>query len=345
MSKKVNPAAVGVFVAGAVLILLVGLIVLGSGRLFEKHERFVVYFQSSANGLQEGADVLLGGVKVGSVKSMRIQLDPDTGVKVIPVVIELSADRLAALSVEGDHTRDTILTPEAIEDFVGQGLRARLMSKSALTGQLFVDLEVFPEEVESYTFPGKTIDGLPQIPTTKNEIEQVLESIARSVDKISQIEFAEVAENINALIKSLDAKVAELDLKGISDKANSVLDNTDSAVANLDKLITDEQVKSAITNINDAAVELKGLVAAIDDEQVNLAVRNAAGALENASGALAEFEGAAANIGDLTDPRSGSIVRLNRTLGNLEEAAKAIEELADYLKRNPNALLSGKKQP
>lgn len=347
MSKKVNPAAVGLFVSGALVILLAGLVALGSGKFFEKRGRFVVYFQSSANGLEEGSDVQLGGVKVGRVVKMHVQFDPVTRKKVIPVVIELSADRIADLSVDETHTKDEILSDEVIGSFIQhQGLRARLMNKSALTGQLFVDLDFVPESEElAYTFPGETIDGLVQIPTSKNQIERVLESIAEGLDRISKIDVGELVANVDKLLVDLDDKINELDLKGISDKAKTTLQNADAAMLHLDELLSDDQIMSAIANLNDAAAELKELVSAIDAEKVNLAVENAAVAIERSAGAIENIGGAAGNIADLTDQSSVSMVRLNRALSSVEGASRSIKDLADYLKRNPNALLSGKKQP
>ena len=345
MSKKVNPAAVGLFVAGALVILLAGLVVLGSGKLFEKRGRFVTYFESSANGLEVGSEVKLGGVTIGRVVNMHFQFDPETKEKVIPVVIELSADRIAALSLDEERTKDEILSAESITRSVAeQGLRTRLMNKSALTGQLFVDLDFFPDE-EGYTFPGETIDGLVQIPSTKNEIQRVLESIAQGVEKISKIDVGNLVANIDKLIVNLDAKIADLDLKGISEKTNRTLEMADSAIVHLDELVSDKQLKETIGNLNEAVLELKNLLAAVDGEEVNLAIENAAEAMENANTAIDNIGGAAANIADLTDPNAAGMVRFNRALSSIDEAARSLKELADFLKRNPNALLSGKKRP
>jgi paraquat-inducible protein B len=339
MSKKVNPAAVGIFVAGAVIIILTTLVLLGTGRYFEKRGRFVIYFESSANGLEEGSDVLLGGVKVGSVKKMFVQFDPETRAKVIPVVIELSGDRLAALSADSSYTREEILSEEslsrAIED---NGLRARLMTKSVLTGQLYVDLEFFVEKVESYRFPGETVDGLLQIPSTKNEIERVLESIAEGVHELGDIEFAKLIEHVDQLVTNLDDKLGELDLAGISDRTKGTLEKADAAFADFGDALQNENLKSAIANLDEAAEELKNLVVGIDGEAINETIRNTADATGN-------IDRAAGNIADLTTPDSAIGVRLNRTLASLEEVSRSIKSLADYLKRNPNAIIAGKKRP
>lgn len=339
MSKKANPAAVGIFVAAAVLVLFAGLVVLGSGKLFEKRGRFVAYFQSDVHGLQEGSDVMLGGVKVGTVQSLHVRFDPETNQKVIPVVFELSADRIAEIAPGWKYGRDEILSDESVSDAVKErGLRARLMTKSVLTGQLFVDLAFFPEGTESYSFPGPTTDGLTQVPTTKNEIERVLEKIAEGLDKLSKLEINQTVDDLDRLIVEANDTISELDMQGLSDRAKKTLDEADATMASIRNLVSDEKVMSTISSIDGAASEVRKLVAAIDGENVNLAVADAQKAID-------QIGRAAGNIADLTTPDAALQVRLNRTLANIEEVSRSVKDLADYLKRNPNALISGKKAP
>ncbi len=366
MSKKVNPAALGIFVVGAFIILLAGLIILGAGQMFEKKKRFVLYFQGSANGLEEGSDVLLGGVKVGAVVEMRVQFDLEKNQKIVPVIVELSADRLIGLRVAESRagaeqglappTRDNILQPERIQYFVEKGLRARLKSKSALTGQLYVDLDIFPLDQDYYEFKvpegESTLQGLQQIPTTKSEVQQVLESIAKSVDKLSKIEVGEIVTKVNeavdeakTLIAKVNSKVDELDVAGISDQAKSTL-------AKAEDLLGDEKIKGTIASIDEAAAALKDLLVAIDSEAVNGAVvdareliKNASTTIENAGAAMKKIELAAGNIAENTASDSALTVRLNRALGAIEEVSRSAANLTDYLKRNPNSILAGRKRP
>ena len=198
-------------------ILLATLVLLGSGKLFDKHTQFVTYFR--------------GSVKVGQVGKVFVQFDPETEEKLIPVVIELSAERIAALTVDGHYSKDQIRSREAVSRAVNEGgLRARMRSKSALTGQLFVDLDFFTEEHESYTFPGEPLDGLLQIPSTKNDIERVLESIAKSVSRFGEINLPEMVEHMNSLVQNLDEKISEIDIKGISERTKVTLDSANSTI-------------------------------------------------------------------------------------------------------------------
>lgn len=345
MSKKVNPTAVGMFVSGAVVFIIFGLIALGTGKIFEIRERFVVYFQSSANGLQEGSDVLFGGVKVGSVEQMLVQFDPDTKQKVIPVVIELSASRIAALQADSKYGEEEILSAESVQDAIDQGLSARLKNRSALTGQLFVDLDYDQDRTGAYTFPGETIEGLTQIPTMKSQVEEVLDKIAMGVDSISRSDIAGLVVNINTLVTGLNTKLEELDVKGISDKANDSLASIDSALAGVD-------LKKTVDGIDAAVAQLNTVIASIDADGINTVIDNASAAMKSLEGAgdsLADagrsVTSAGQSISDFTDADAPASMQLNRALAEIDEAARSIRQLADFLRRNPNALVTGKKQP
>ena len=75
MSNKPNPARIGGFVIGAVAIAVAAVATFGSGRFFERAERFVCYFEGSVNGLAVGSNVKFKGVPIGSVSEILLRLD------------------------------------------------------------------------------------------------------------------------------------------------------------------------------------------------------------------------------------------------------------------------------
>ena len=75
MNKKISPTLIGVFVIGAVALIVIAILVFGSGRLFRQTRDFVLYFDNSVNGLRIGAPVKIKGVEIGSVKDIRLQLE------------------------------------------------------------------------------------------------------------------------------------------------------------------------------------------------------------------------------------------------------------------------------
>ena len=65
--KRGNPALIGLFIIGAIVLMVAGVIIVGSGKFFVHTVRAVMYFDGSVQGLQIGAPVTFRGVKIGSV--------------------------------------------------------------------------------------------------------------------------------------------------------------------------------------------------------------------------------------------------------------------------------------
>ena len=119
MSAKANPKTIGAFVVGAAVLLVVGLLVFGSGKIFKQTALMVAFFDESVGGLQVGAPVTLRGVRIGSVKEVRIELDTATLETRTPVYFELERDRIAWIGAD-------FLDPEQFGDLLNKGLRAQL---------------------------------------------------------------------------------------------------------------------------------------------------------------------------------------------------------------------------
>src|SRR5574342_1297040 len=100
MNKKISPTLMGAFVVGALALLVIAIIALGSGRLFRKTYEFVLFFQGSVNGLNVGAPVKYKGVEIGSVTDILLQLEKVEPGR-IPVIIELDAKKLAGRGFRG----------------------------------------------------------------------------------------------------------------------------------------------------------------------------------------------------------------------------------------------------
>ena len=141
MNKKISPTLIGAFVVGAVALLVIAVIAFGSGRLFRETKEFVLYFDGTVNGLHVGAPVKFKGVEIGSVKDILLQLDGDSEVNKIPVIIEIDLKKLTARGASGVLVEKQEAFQKAI---VEQSLRAQLQTESMVTGVLYVGFDFFP---------------------------------------------------------------------------------------------------------------------------------------------------------------------------------------------------------
>jgi paraquat-inducible protein B len=172
MSRRADPRLVGAFVLGAVVIVVLGLLALGTGRdFFHKSDRFVVYFHESLRGLHIGAPVAFRGVDIGDVKAIHAYFDKAGTNIEVPVVIELRRD--AVLLEDGKEP-----TPAVMKLLIDKGARAQLRAESVLTGRQYVGIDFFPGT------PATMVKGpvdLPQIPSTPSPFAGLL----RSLDDVS----------------------------------------------------------------------------------------------------------------------------------------------------------------
>lgn len=160
MSKKANMTAIGVFVVGALILLIAGIAVFGSGSLFKRADKYVLFFDGSVKGLSAGAPVVFRGVKIGSVKSVNLIYDPATMDVYIPVVIEVELSRVKGL-------RESIGYPK-YGTLAAEGLRAKLDIQSFVTGQLLVSFDFYHDNPLKLVGVKTEYPELPTIPMSKD---------------------------------------------------------------------------------------------------------------------------------------------------------------------------------
>ena len=131
MSKKANPAAVGIFVIAGIILATFGLIVLGSGNLFKESQKYVLYFDGNLGGLDVGAPVTLKGVKIGQVTDISLIYDHETQEVAMPVSVEIMKDTFIEINKE----KDPVNPGNAMKVHIERGLRARLETQSIVTGK------------------------------------------------------------------------------------------------------------------------------------------------------------------------------------------------------------------
>jgi len=145
MKRKINPAAIGIFIAGAIVILFASLVIFGSGRFFRQTKELLLTFREPVTGLEVGAPVKLMGVNIGNVKQVQIGVGEEvTNALLINVVIEIDLESAQPSFGDykinlADRSRFEKLTQEL-------GLRCRLDILSLLSGQLYISLDLYPGE-------------------------------------------------------------------------------------------------------------------------------------------------------------------------------------------------------
>jgi paraquat-inducible protein B len=329
MNKKISPAMIGAFVLGALALIVIAILVFGSGRLFRQTRAFVLYFDHSVNGLRIGAPVKIKGVEIGSVKDIRLQLEQGTQVNKIPVIIEIDLKKLTSRGA----TDAPAVDPEALSKaIVDRGLRGQLEMESLVTGLLFVALDFFPGTPINLV---QRTDGhyeYPEIPTLPTSLEQARDAITQLLNKLEEIDF-------KALIASLQSTA-----DGINRAVNSP--DLEATIRSLRKAMP--KVDEAVLSIRDLAVTLndntKSLAATLEQTTIDTraSLKQADEALRQATATMKSAEAAVTNIETLTDLDSPVNYELVKGLREVAAAARSLRSLTGYLERNPRALIFGK---
>ena len=173
MSKKANTTAIGLFVIGAVLLVVAGIVIFGSGQFFVKKYDYVAYFTGSVKGLNVGAPVLWNGVRVGEVTKIVMEFDAKELAMRTAVVFQLKRGNSKIVNHEyyvgiAKTTQDEIMI-----DLVNRGLRAQLAPQSVITGLLCLKLDFFPES-KGTLYGDETMGSdleMTEIPTVPSSME------------------------------------------------------------------------------------------------------------------------------------------------------------------------------
>lgn len=320
MSKQANKKAIGAFVVAALALAVVAIVVFGSGKFFVKRDQYVAFFQGSVKGLRVGAPVVFRGVKVGEVTRMIILADRHDRSYKIPVILEVEPENFQDT---GPEIKDM---KQYLQDLIKSGLRAQLQMQSMVTGQLMIDIDFHPDTPvklrgdQKKDF-AKRMTEIPTIQTSMQKLEQNLDGIVNSVDKsLKRIEAIVTSEELTQSLQYFRQS-----LKAIRDLARHLDDKVDPLSADVDQTLKDAQ--SLMRNVN---------------SHVDPLANSIQETTEAARPALNEIERAFANIAALTGKGSEERKQLDRTLKELQGAARSIKVWAEYLERHPEALIRGK---
>ena len=321
MNKRVSPAVIGAFVVASFAILVVALIVVGSGKMFTRPIRFICMFQGNLNGLKVGAPVKVRGVQIGTVAAIELRLLPSQGqirpgIKGLrlPVIIDIDRSQVLARGASGEA-----LETSGFDNWIKRGMRAQLATESLLTGLLYIDLDVHPNAPLNLALE---LGGpYREIPTVQTGLEQLQERLTRALDKFENIDFQALVVSITDAANSIKTLTGSPELK-------ATLESLKGTVANLNQAVI-----SARTLLNNANAKVGPLIADIRESS------------DEANKTMKETRAALVSLQQTLDPDAPLAVHLNRTLDSLDETSQSLGEFTDYLQRNPSVLIRGRYVP
>ena len=235
-------------------------------RLYDKREdiykktyvtkdRWLLYFEGSVAGLSVGAPVKFKGIQIGEVVDINLVFDYDAMAFRIPVVVEVERERVALTG------KRTVTRERGVEMLVEKGLRAQLNQGNLLTGQLYINVDMFPDQP-----PRKVIYGgkYPEIPTIPAPIEEITRGITKILDRLEKLPLEQIGKDLRETLAHLNKSTEQLSKimqsldETIVPAATDTLERSQTTLIKLDRLLgaespTGHELKRALAELADAA--------------------------------------------------------------------------------------------
>ena len=187
------------------------MVVFGSGEIFKRTDRFVLYFEGSVKGLSIGAPVMFRGVSIGSVKDISLIYDEKAGTIMLPVIVDIEQGRIKGGPSFGEKGGD--------KKMIALGLRGKLEIQSFLTGQLMISFDFYPDKTAVLRGIFKGYPELPTLPTSTDIFELM-----------NELPIKEIARDIQSTAKGIDHMINSSDLQESLREAHDTLTETHKAM-------------------------------------------------------------------------------------------------------------------
>ena len=224
---------------------------------------FVLNFTDTLRGLSVGAPVELRGIRIGTVTAIEPRLVEEAGEVRIPVRIDLEPERtLTAAEREGlDEEALKKRLQEHIAYLVERGLRARLQTGNLLTGQLFVEFDLFrDEEPARVNFAGEH----PELPTLPRPLAGITASVSRLLEQLEQLPLKQTVKDLDALVASVNSLVERMDqeMPGLAQDSRATLQAAADTLSALEGLASKDgeignQLYNALSELRAAARSIR----------------------------------------------------------------------------------------
>ena len=316
MSYSANKTAIGIFTVVFCILLIASIVFFGKYSFNRSKTDFVIYFEDSLNGLDVGSAVKFKGVKVGSVKSIKMRLTGQRSEDIsVPVIVEIDHSN--------PDTPGENLQRERLEAAILQGLRARLQLTSIVTGLLYVDLDFMPGTPIILRHPSQN-HGLPEIPAVPSNTSQMMKAVSTILQDLSNAKFAELSAKLNQTAEQIKSGIGEIEFA----KINANIVRLTKSAANL---VEAPELKEALTNANRLIRDIDRLSADIA-AQVDPVAQEIKLSLSELRTTLTEINLAIQNVQSAVSLRQGSIGQeFGDALIQINDAARAVRALADFL--------------
>ena len=221
--------------------------------MYSEFVEYLLFFDESVRGLKAGAPVEYRGVRVGTVASVPFFFAMDKPFEVslqqgIPVLIRIETGRLY------ENLSLTQLRQE-LEKAVSRGMHATLKTGNLLTGALYIDLDVLPEQnldqerliLQQQQQLLSQSAGYPMLPTTRSGLSNIEQKVLLALEKINNLPVEQLLQQGGQTMLS----------------AQQTMQQLSEMTAQFNALLGSEQVRSLPREMQQSLQQLQHMLAGL----------------------------------------------------------------------------------
>lgn len=231
-SSSSNYYKIGIFVIIGVILIVFAIILLGSGKLFQKTAYIETYFNESVQGLSVGSPVKYKGMTVGEVSQIALVSaiypyqgnSEDPARRYIYVEMEITANYLT--------NKPTAEINAELDKRIKKGLRVKL-ALQGLTGNTYLELNFENPQIN----PPLPITWTPAhvyIPSSASTLTRYTDNIGYLLDELKKVDLEKTINDFNVLINNTNNTAIRL-----NNLVAKTSDNIENISANL-RAITED---------------------------------------------------------------------------------------------------------
>jgi len=329
MNNQPNPALIGSFIVGALLLLMTSVFIFSSESWFSKNQQFIVVFTESINGLNVGAPIKLYGVQIGHVTEINVERDLQQNLTLIPVVFEVDQQKISHYI----DTKRQNWSHTEVDTLINSGLRMQLQLGSLVTGQLFIEALFLPETEIKLNGHTTRFKEIPSIPSNSNEIQVALRTVLEGTKSI----------DIAGLFTNLQKTLANIEQLTGSAQTKSTLTTLNNNMLDLQQILSTvkKDLGPLSQNLNQTITHADQFIVSLDNNTQPI-LKDGQKIISTGKNTLESINSTLDDVKSLVNDNSPLNQSLQSALNQLTRAARSTKNMMNYIERNPDALLFGK---
>ncbi|WP_319550304.1 MlaD family protein [Desulfogranum marinum] len=223
-------------------------------------EQYYLEFFESIRGLSIGAPVEFRGIQIGTVTDIELKITENKMNFSTMVGVTIERERL------GITERDNLTPDIQIKKMIKDGLRVQLNTGNLLTGQLFVDVNYYPDAplVEETVY--KDLLVIPSIPSST---QAVIAGVTNLIKRIDTLPIEEIGQSLQGSLSGIEKLVNSPDVQQSMQSLQEILADLELTTKNLNA-DTMPEVTATLEELHDLIKEVKGSVSTDSPLQENL---------------------------------------------------------------------------